>query len=230
MKTKLVLRFVDRKRATAAVKWWHYSKTMPSGENHYVGAWENDRFIGVVIFGRGATPNIGSPWKLEQHEVCELVRVALAKHDTPTSRVVAIAIRLMRKKAPALRMMVSYADMEQNHVGTLYQAGGWLYLGSKEQQYIRLHGKIVHPRTLHSLGKGGQSIAMLRKLVDPRAERVRRRPKHKYVLPFDREIEAMVREESLPYPKAEHAHAGVASPSIPTTEGRSTRPVRSVER
>lgn len=187
--------------AATAVKWWHYSKTMPSGENHYAGVWEDKRFVGCVIFGRGATPNIGSPWSLEPDQVCELVRVALAKHETPTSRIVAIAMRLIRKKAPQLRMIVSYADMKQDHVGTLYQAGGWLYLGETKQQYIRLRGKIVHPRTLHSLGKNGQSIASLRKFIDPHAERVIMPPKHKYVMPLDHDLRVNLAKDALPYPK-----------------------------
>lgn len=187
--------------AKSAVDWWHYSKTMPSGENHYAGVWEKTRFVGIVIFGRGATPHIGSPWGLDHNEVCELVRVALAKHETPTSRVVAIAVRLLRKKAPDLKLIVSYADMRQNHVGTLYQAGGWIYLGETRQQYIRLHGKLVHPRTLHSLGKNGQSIASLRKFIDPRAERVSMPAKHKYVLPLVDDVRIRVARDAKSYPK-----------------------------
>lgn len=205
----LRLEWIKRSFAQQAVMWWHYSKAMPSGENYYAGVWEDQKFIGAVIFGRGATPHIGSPWQLEHNQVCELVRVALAPHQTPTSRIVAIAIRIMRKRAPALRMMVSYADMKQDHYGTLYQAGGWVYLGETKQQYIQLKGRLVHPRSLHSLGKNGQSIASLRKFIDPNAKRVEMPCKHKYVLPLDDEIRARVMKDSKPYPKRS-AQAGVA--------------------
>jgi len=82
--------------ARYAVTRWHYSRVMPAGKSVKIGAWEDGRFIGAVIFGHGANNNIGSPYGLEQTEVCELVRVALDTHKTPTSRIVAIAMRMLR--------------------------------------------------------------------------------------------------------------------------------------
>ncbi|MFE9277177.1 Mom family adenine methylcarbamoylation protein [Paenibacillus glucanolyticus] len=41
---------------------FHYSRSLPAGKSVKVGAWEDGQFIGVVIFSRGATQNIGSPY------------------------------------------------------------------------------------------------------------------------------------------------------------------------
>ena len=41
----------------------------------------------------------------------------------------AIALRLLARHSPGLRLVVSYADPAQGHVGTIYQAAGWTYLG-----------------------------------------------------------------------------------------------------
>ncbi|MBI4128628.1 MAG: protein Mom, partial [Parcubacteria group bacterium] len=60
------------------------------------------------------------PFGLTQLEVCELVRVALRAHHSPTSKIVAIAVRMLRKENPGIRMLVSYADLQQQHVGTIY--------------------------------------------------------------------------------------------------------------
>ena len=133
----------------------------------------------------------------------ELVRVALApgrKH--PTSRCVAISLKLLRRQSPGLRLVVSYADSGQGHRGVIYQAGGWLYLGTSEQSYIRVRGVIEHPRTLYDrFGRKGQSIPWLREHVDPRAERVPMAPKHKYVMPLDKTLRRELEGRALPYPK-----------------------------
>ena len=76
---------------------WHYTKTATVGKIVKVGVWEFGKFIGVVLFGRGANHNIGNQYKLKQDEACELVRIALAKHQAPVSRIAAIAIKFLKK-------------------------------------------------------------------------------------------------------------------------------------
>lgn len=180
---------------------WHYSRAIPSASVK-VGAWEDGRFVGVVIFGRGAASEIGSPYGLPQDQICELVRVALRDHKTPTSRIIAVALRFLRKSNPGLRMVVSFADTAQGHHGGIYQAGGWIYEGTKEYHAYRVGGKVVHPKTLHSkYGRGGQSVEWLRKNVDPNAERVQGEGKHKYILPLDDDMRKQVAHLAKPYPK-----------------------------
>src|SRR5688572_27900813 len=109
---------------------WHYSRRMPRCKLAKIGAWEDGRFIGAVVFGRGATPNIGSPFGLDQTEVCELVRVALRDHRAPVSQIMAEARRKLRETSPGLRVIVSFADTAQDHHGGIYQADNWIYLGA----------------------------------------------------------------------------------------------------
>jgi hypothetical protein len=50
--------------------------------------------------------------------------------------------------------VVSYADMEQNHCGIIYQATNWIYTGSTKSHdklYI-VGGERVHPMTLRDRG------------------------------------------------------------------------------
>jgi hypothetical protein len=50
--------------------------------------------------------------------------------------------------------------------------GGWLYLGTSDQSYIRVRGVVEHPRTLDDChGRKGQSIPLPRAKVDRRAVR-----------------------------------------------------------
>ena len=165
--------------------------------------------------------NIGTPFGLEQTAVCELVRVALGHHIMPTSRIVAIAIRMLRKASPGLRLIVSFADTSQGHHGGIYQAGGWVYVGSHEYHAYRVNGRVTHPKTLHSLyGVGGQSIPWLRKHIDPNAERIANGVKHKYVMPLDDAMREQIAPLAKPYPKRPRAERiGSDAPGVHPGEG-----------
>lgn len=197
--------------ARYAVTRWHYSRSMPAGKSVKVGAWEDGVFIGAVVFSHGANNNIGSPYGLEQTEVCELVRVALTTHRTPTSRIVALAIKMLQKRCPGIRLIVSYADSGEGHHGGIYQAGNWIYVESNEHRCYRIHGELVHARTIASkYGAEGQQIAWLREHVDPNAEWVKTAAKHKYLFPLTPELRASLLPLGKPYPKREVT--GAAAP------------------
>lgn len=61
---------------------------------------------------------------------------------------VAIAVRLLRRQCPGLRVIVSFADPAEGHVGAIYQAAGWVYLGQTEPSsvFVDGRGRRWHPR------------------------------------------------------------------------------------
>jgi hypothetical protein len=226
---ELKLDWCSHEAAKYAVMRWHYSRRMPNSKLVRIGVWEGGRFCGAILYGVGANRHIASPFGLEPTEVCELVRVALAPgRQHPTSKCVAVSLKLLRRQSPGLRLVVSFADSGRGHRGTIYQATGWLYLGVSEQSYLKIRGEIVHPRTVYDrYGPGGQSIAWLRQNVDPRAERVEQAPKHKYVMPFDRELRRRLEAAALPYPKNADEATGVAAGDQPEKGGSiPTRPLQ----
>jgi hypothetical protein len=183
------------------VKAWHYSRCLSAGRLVTIGAVEDGRFIGAIIFGRGASSEIGSPFGLCQSQVCELTRVALGPHDTPTSRIVSIAVRLLRQQSPGLRLIVSYADPEHGHHGGIYAAMNWLFIGcTNRESLIRLNGRLLHPRTVASRYRT-RSIDWLREHVAADAGHVRTLPKFRYVLPLDADIRRQLAARVMPYPK-----------------------------
>lgn len=199
---ELKIDWATAEAAKYACRNWHYSKSMPVFKVLRVGVWEDGRFIGVVVFSQGATPQIGSPYNLGKTEICELARVALTDHKTPVSRIIAIALKFLRKRCPGIKMVISFADDGQGHHGGIYQAGGWVYTGGSETHSYKINGIIIHPKTLHSTyGTGGQSIPWLRKNVDPNAQRVVAGFKHKYLMLFDKSIGEQIKLLSKPYPK-----------------------------
>ncbi|WVM04119.1 hypothetical protein [Salinibacter phage B2_17] len=112
---------------------------MPGADRVSLGAWEGGDFVGAIVFSRGATPNIGSPYDLKQTEICELTRVAFRDHEWPISRCLAIALKMLPKKCPRLRMVVSYADPYHDHHGGIYQATNWIFTGrTPAARFLRL--------------------------------------------------------------------------------------------
>ena len=208
-KADLRIDWATHEAARYACENWHYSGCVPVFKTVRVGVWEDGAFIGVVLFGQGATPEIGSPYGLRQQEICELTRVALTAHKSSVSRIVAISLRFLRKHCPNLRLVVSFADAGQGHHGGIYQAGGWIYANGAETHAYRVNGILVHPKTLHSrYGKGGQSIPWLRQNVDPAAERVIAGFKHRYLMPLDEAMRAQIAPLAKPYPKRAKEQAG----------------------
>ena len=121
----LKIDFCSHEAAKFACKNWHYSKCLPTGKLLKIGCWENKQFIGVVIFSRGASPNLLKKYGLKQNEGCELSRIAFTNHKTPITKVVSIALKILSRSNPCLKLVVSFADASQNHYGGIYQAGIW---------------------------------------------------------------------------------------------------------
>lgn len=191
MNPVLKLDWCSHEAARYAVEHWHYSESMPAGKLVKVGAWEDGKYIGCVVFGRGANNNIGKAYALAQTQCCELVRIALTQHATPVTRIASLALRFLKSQSPALRLIVSYADPLQGHHGGIYQAGNWVYVGrSQAQQEVMHNGKVMHKRTANSLFgtiKGMQKSPIMWK--------------HKYLIPLDAEMRQRIMPLAKPYPK-----------------------------
>ena len=200
MKPDLRIDWATHAAAKYACENWHYSKCVPAGKLVKVGAWEDGRFIGVVLFGRGANPNLGKPYNLGQDECVELVRIALTKHSCPVSRISALAIKFLRHSNPKLRLIVSFADQSQGHHGGIYQAGNWIYNGcGASSRFWLISGKIAHPRTV--IERGGSNSLIGAKRIDSNATAIIVPGKHRYLMPLDDEMRKRILPLAKPYPK-----------------------------
>ena len=199
---KLRVDYCSREAARYAVEKWHYSHQMPAFKLVTFGVWEDDKFVGTVIFGGGAPPNLLKPYGLGQFEGCELVRVSMTNHKTPVSRVIAITLRMLRKAFPGLRLVVSFADPSEGHSGGIYKAGGWIYTGTmQEARYFKINGKTVHPRSIGQKGVA-QSIDAVRATFDPFATVIVKAGKHRYLMPLDDAMRERCAPLAQPYPVA----------------------------
>lgn len=203
-KTSLKIDWATHEAAKYACENWHYSKCIPKSKIVKIGAWENGNFIGVIIFGVGATSSLVKAYGLDMTAGCELVRVALTKHLTPVTRIVSIALKFLKKTNPGLRLIVSFADPEQGHHGGIYQGGGWIYSGRSQasDEYIFM-GKRWQGRSFRNSYKGMEK--------DPRVQIVKGSSKYRYLMPLDEEMRTRIEPLRKPYPKRAGSKANVAS-------------------
>jgi len=183
---------------------------MPVGRAQSYGVWETSRFVGVVLYGRGASPYLAPSLGLDRFEVCELTRVALRDHDHAVSQIVARTLALLRRSSPRLRVVVSFADPYHGHHGGIYQALNWLYLGLTEPAiaYRDGTGRLHHQRVVTASGIVRQFGKVTRVPRPDDLERVVLPGKHRYALPLDRALRRRLVADSLPYPPAVEVSEG----------------------
>lgn len=106
-----------------------------------------------------------------------------------------MALKQLHKDDPLCSMVVSYSDHRQKHLGTIYQATNWIYLGltmTNDTQYF-YNGKWTHERTINSKKNRDELKRTL-----PKRENSN---KFKYVFCFDKKERKKYLALALPYPK-----------------------------
>lgn len=192
---------------------FHYAKAVPVNTLGYNVYNDNDEWCGVVLFGSGSNNNICKEYKLKQGQVFELVRVALNGKQSCTSQCVALALKALHKDCPLCRLVVSYADCDQNHLGTIYQATNWFYVGTMMQNehdssWI-IHGKRYHGRIISDWvrNRGGLQgltrLQFLQKYYDINAKPYITKGKRKYLMPMDKAMRRQIEPMRKPYPKTD---------------------------
>lgn len=220
-KVDLKVAWCSYKAAKYAVLHWHYSKRMPTSKMVHIGVWENDDFVGAILFGLGVHHRLVTPYGLEPTEGCELLRIALTDHGCSVSQMISIALALLQKNSPGLRLIVSYSDPYEKHHGGIYQAGNWIYTGTSAGCYFfqDKNGRVWHPRNV------GEDLS-LNAIQVKRSEcqRVWRPGKHRYLYPLDKPMRRQINKLRQPYPK----RTPTGGASEPTEAGGSmpTRPLQ----
>jgi hypothetical protein len=220
-KVDLRIDWATHEAAKYACENWHYSKSIPVPPLVKIGVWEKGKFIGVVIFSRGASSNLMSPYGLGQDQGCELTRIALKSHETPVTRIAKLAMQFLKQNSPNLRLIVSFADPQYGHHGGIYQAGNWLYAGDTQKgKEFWKDGKRLHSRQVSEKGWNIQQGAVRKTVKPSQCKIVATTGKHRYLMPLDAEMKEKVLPLAKPYPKRTkeqasefHSDLGGATPT-----------------
>lgn len=134
----------------------HYSGKVVQNSQLHFGVFLDDKLHGVLSFGpsmdkekiRGLVP--GTQW----NQFIELNRMAFDEFlpRNSESRAIGVVFRMLRKKAPHLKWVISFADATMCGDGTIYRAAGFLLTGVKANKNCALtpEGKVVHKMTYES--------------------------------------------------------------------------------
>lgn len=186
-------------------------------ENHYLhrkapcsfafGLFDNstNEVIGVVIYGTPSSSSLraGICGVEEKNNVIELTRLWI-KDGTPKnteSYLIGNTLSRVNKE-----IIVSYAEIQQGHLGIVYQATNWIYTGlSAKRSNWTIKGVNKHCQTIADK----YTSAQLHELYGEDFKLVDRPRKHRYVY-FNakskkrkKELISKLKYEVLPYPKKE---------------------------
>ncbi len=182
----------------------HYLHSIPGGTKLTFGALANKKLLGAVTFGVGPHNAYKLVEGTAQSDCLTLTRLWLSDElpANSESRVIAICLRALKKNTQ-VKFIVSYADPTLGHVGTIYQATGWIYTGLSEAMpmFDLGDGELRHSRSLsHSYGihslKHFESCGLKVRVVSQAR-------KHRYVYFLDPTYKKRLTVKILPYPKKE---------------------------
>jgi len=173
----------------------HYAKRIPSISYSY-GLYDDENILqGVITYGKPASPSlcIGVCGKLLSNKVYELNRVCV--NEGLPKNTLSFFVSQSLKMLPPL-IIVSYADVAQNHHGYIYQATNWIYTGATKE------------RTDIGIENGTHSRHYDKKL-DYKKHRKKRSSKHRYVYFTGTKRDKKIHMKHLnyktePYPKGEN--------------------------
>lgn len=164
----------------------HYAKRKPSISYAY-GLFDLDNLIGIVTYGQPASPYLCQGILGIEHrsKVIELNRLCLLyNRKNEASFLVSNSLKLL----PKPKVVVSYADDAQNHLGIVYQACNFIFTGTTKPRTDMASKDGKHSR--HNLGDSSQ--------------RVNRSAKHRYIYFIGSKTEKRHMLLDLKYPTLEY--------------------------
>ena len=123
------------------------------------------------------------------------------------SRILGVVLRALKKQT-GVKFIVAYADSAQGHVGTIYQAGNWIYtglsqatplyrLGGGPPQHSRSFSHVFGTRYVNHFSAHGAAL-----------QKLPQQPKHRYIYFLDPAWRPRLRVSAQPYPKLEKRSTG----------------------
>ena len=155
---EIIVKVIPSKIANEFVKQNHYSgKVVPNSTLHF-GCFLDGKLHGVLSYGpsinKKGTINLveNTGW----NEFIELNRMAFDEYlpKYSESRCIAITIKLIKKNAPQIKWIISFADGTQCGDGTIYRASGFSLVGIVDNTALRINpktGEAIHVIQAHHL-------------------------------------------------------------------------------
>lgn len=224
---RISVRRINKNVAKSMIEKCHYTHAMSScnyalgvfyrqTDNHRFFEGVQEKLIGCLTYGHpvGSRAVKSISEELQSYEVLELTRLFIFDGfgKNIESYVISQSFRWLRSNAPEIKILISYADPEQNHLGLIYQATNWMYQGRGHTMLmpsfsIRLtkNGDWIHSRSVGARFKS-RNVEHLKKVIGKTFWRKEESPKHRYIyfLCDKREKKRLIKTLKYPlmnYPK-----------------------------
>jgi hypothetical protein len=137
---KLLLKPISSKEASALIKRVHYSGKVVQNSQLHIGVYFNGNLEGAMQYGPSLDKRklMGLVKDTRWNEFIELNRMAFTDvlPRNSESRAIAIGMKLLRKFAPHLKWVISFADATQCGDGAIYRASGFVLTSIKVNQQL----------------------------------------------------------------------------------------------
>ncbi len=147
----------ERSEIKDFIEEYHYSGSINGVRSTYCFKMErNGELIGAMLYGQLAMANAYKKYADREEDVIELRRLCLID-DTPKNSESYFIGRTLRwlKKNTDIRKVVSYADPNYGHQGTVYQATNFERVGmTAKGKVIMWNGKKYHDKTIRTKYNG----------------------------------------------------------------------------
>lgn len=153
---EIIVKVIPAKIANEFVKKHHYSGKIVNKSSLHFGAFLDGKLHGVMSYGSPLDKKKVLPlvqpclW----NEMIELNRMAFDEYlpVNSESRVLSVCLKLIKKNAPHIKWILSYADGCDCGDGTIYRASGFYLTLIKENSDLFLlpNGKKIHSMTIKS--------------------------------------------------------------------------------
>ena len=185
-----------------------------------------EHLIGTLTYGfpkgRRVVGSIFNEDIIGNRNILELTRLCVKNGfgSNIESYAISQSFKWLKKYAPDVKVLISYADPEQNHAGFIYQATNWLYQGQGAFQAaptyaLRLEedGEWMHSRNVYSR-YGSSNVEHLKKQIGHTFWLKKEAEKHRYIYFLGNKRENKVFMKSLkhklfPYPKEANSTAEI---------------------
>jgi len=195
---------IKREDAIPWINLKHYAKRVPS-ISHSFGLFKDNIIVGVCTYGtppsstllKGICGEIYSRWVIELNRLC-------LNKNLKNEASFLVGNSLKQLKPP--KIVVSYADSGQNHIGYVYQACNFIYTGlSSKFKDPKIVGLENQHHATYAHGKSNKDLKQKHKEDLYFIERDR---KHRYVFfvgskRWKRQGKCILKYPILPYPKGE---------------------------
>jgi len=200
---KMIVRHINKDVAASFIVKHHYTHKASScryalglyvvEESHSFFEGASEKLIGVMTYGHPVSnrtvASITKTHPLELDEVLELTRLVCfdGYGKNLESHFIGASFKWLKQNAPEVKVLVSYADPEQTHTGTIYRATNWYYQGCGVSKLmpdysIKLfeNSEWIHSRTVGER-YGNKNIENLASRIGHTFWRKEETAKHRYI-------------------------------------------------